>query len=162
MKKKNNAPEKRNVKIVHAVATVEVPIAPRKFKSKQKTLKEWLFAICDGDKPEKSIEEFVIGFGIGREITKRSSRDYVTFKLYGVNRYRNDTYSEDTHIEFSPPNMHFKTSKTEYENIDWPQLKNKVSLQLKEILFTERVKSSFLAAASFISFSFNGERVLLK
>jgi hypothetical protein len=47
MKKKNNAPEKRNVKIVHAVATVWVPVAPRKFKSKHKTLEEWLFAICE-------------------------------------------------------------------------------------------------------------------
>jgi hypothetical protein len=148
--------------IVHAMATIEVPKTPRKIKSKHKTLKEWLFAICDGNKPEKPIDEFVIGFGTGRTITKRSSRDHVTFTIYGVNRYRNDTHGEDTRIEFSPPNMYFRTSKTEYENIEGQNLKDKISLQLKKVLFTEKVKSSFLAEADFISFSFNGERVLLK
>ena len=162
MKKKNNAPEKRNVKIVHAVATVEVPIAPARFKSKHKTLKEWLFAVCDGDKPEKPVEEFVIGFGVGNEVTKVSSSEYIIFSLYGTNSYRNDTHSQDIRIEFSPPNMYFKASKKGYESLDKQQLENKISLQLKEVLFTEKAKSSFLADASFISFSFNGEKVLLK
>ena len=156
------AAKESNVRIVHAVATIEVPRMPARFKSKHKTLKEWLFAVCDGDKPEKHIEEFVIGFGIGRRITKRFSSDYVAFSLYGVNRYRNDTHGEDTRVEFSPPNMYFKIPKKDYEGLDGQQIKSKISLQLKEVLFTERVRSSFLANASFISFSFNGEQISLK
>jgi hypothetical protein len=159
MKKKNEPSKKSNSKTVHAVATVEVPIAPARFKSKHKTLEEWLFAICDGDKPEKPVEEFVISFGAGRLVTKRSSSEYIIFSLYGINNYRNDTHSYDTRIEFSPPNMHFKTTNKEYEGLDKQQLKDKISLQLKEVLFIDRIKNSFLAEANFIAFSFNGEKV---
>ena len=151
---KNDA-EKRNVKIIHAECVEEVPLRPGKIKSKHKTLKEWLFAVCDGDKPAKPVEEFIIRYGVS------SSSEYI-FSLYGVNKFRNNTHGVDSRIAFYPSNMYFKTTKKEYGNLDWQEAREKITLQLKEILFTERVKNSFLAEANFIYFSFSGEEVFLK
>lgn len=80
----------------------DVPPPPPVFTSNFKTLQDWLFSICDGKKPNKSITNYEFGLF-------ESPDDYTIF-LVGINRHNKGDTSY-TRIEFEPSHYVFSTSK---------------------------------------------------
>ena len=130
---------------------VEEPDFPLHIKSKFKTLQDWLFAICDTDRPQKHIEEFKFNYF-------ESSGKYTLF-LLGLNTYEETKNRSITRIEFEPTNMYFKLPKSEYKNLNRQQLQDKLTSQLKGFTNTEKFKTSFLAMATIITMGFSEERI---
>ncbi len=153
----NKKSNKGKVQIVHAEAIVECPMPVFHVKPTAKSIKEWLYNICDGKIPGKSIGEFRV------ELSK-SSIDGYRLCLYGVNSYVNNTNGIDIKIEYQPKpaDMYFLPAKTDRDNLDYQQFKEKIILQIKEILNTEKIKHSFLAKAVCIYLAFNDEKIILK
>ena len=131
----------------------DVPPPPDELTSKFKNIKEWMFTICDGNKPEKSIGSYEFGFF-------ESSNDYTMF-LVGLNKYNNgDTFY--TRIEFEPSNMYFQLPKMEYKNLNREELVKKLATELKDFTYTEKFKSSFLANADSIVLATNRQTLWSK
>jgi hypothetical protein len=135
---------------------VEEPIAPMDIKSKFKTLQEWLFNICDNDKPKKSIQKFNINI-----THSEPSGDYAIC-LWGVNTYDEGKKRSITRIDFMPTNMYYKIPKKIYKNLTQEQLKHELTSQLKDFTKTEKFKNSYLTKANAIILEFNGESIWTK
>lgn len=142
----------QHISFEHIEEDVEPP--PPHFTSKFKTLQDWLFNICENDKPKKSIAEFRVNFF-------ESSGEYTLF-LIGVNTYKEGKNRSITRIEFEPSNMYFNLPKSDYKNLNRQQLQDKVTFQLKDFTETETFKTSFLTKANVITIGFSGERVWSK
>ena len=132
--------EIKEVTVSDIVDEVEPP--PPVLTSKFKTLQEWLFSICDEEKPEKSIENY--NFGLFE------SSDGNTIYLVGVNKYDKSGTSH-TRIEFKPSNMYFKLPYSEYKSLSRDQLLNKLMVQLKAFASTEKFKASFMSKSNAIT-----------
>lgn len=128
----------------------DVPPPPPHLTSNFKTLQDWLFSICDTEKPEKSIATY--NFGLFE-----SPDDHVIF-LVGLNKYYKENTSV-TRIEFEPSKMYFQLPKSEYKNLNREQLLDKLTFQLKVFTNTETFKASFLAKAKSITTDFRGDLV---
>jgi hypothetical protein len=126
---------------------------PPGLTSNFKTLQEWLFSICNDEKPKKSIAVF--NFGLFE-----SSEANIIY-LVGVNKYDKGDTSR-TCIEFEPQNMYFQLPKGEYKNLRRDQLLNKLTEQLKTFANTEKFKTSFLSKADAIIFESNGRTIWSK
>lgn len=149
----NNKPQPDKPKIIteNVVFNEEVddvPPPPPGLVSNFKSLQDWLFKICDRDKPGKSIMTY--NFGLFE-----SPGNYTIF-LVGLNQYEKKN-SLITRIEFEPKSMYFRLPETEYKNLNREQLVDKLTAQLKDFTKTEKFKTSFLAKAKSITTDFKGE-----
>jgi len=153
----NKKSSKGIIQIVHAEAKVEYPRTITEIKSKAKSIKDWMFNICDGKKPDKSIAEFILEFS-------ESSKDGYRLRFYGVNIYKNTTNGNDVKIDYepNPSDMYFIPEKSEYEKLTYKQFKEKITIHIKETLNSEKIKSSFLSEANYIYLSFRDEKIMLK
>lgn len=143
--------EIKEVTLYDIVDDVEPP--PPNFTSNFKTLQDWLFTICDDEKPEKSILNY--NFGLFE-----SSDDNIIY-LVGVNKYdKGDT--SHTRIEFEPSNMYFQLPNSEYQNLGRDQILNKLTAQLKAFTNTEKFQNSFLAKANAIILESSGQTIWSK
>ena len=132
----------------------EVQPPPPNLKSNFKTLNDWLYNICDHDKPKKSIAEF--NFGLFE-----SPNEYILF-LVGVNKYDEGKNHSRIIIEFKPLKMYFKLPQKEYANLSREKLLDKLNSQLKDFASTKKFKTSFLAKANTINFESNGQKIWSK
>ncbi len=142
------------VEHVHLEDIQEEPVFPTHIKSKFKTLQDWLFNICDNDKPKKSITEYKFGLF-------ESANGHTLF-FVGVNKYDEGKNRYRTRIEFEPSSMYFKLRKSEYENLNREQLLDKLTSQLTNFTNTEKFKTSFLSKANAIIFESNGRTIWSK
>lgn len=123
---------------------------PTDLASQFKTLQDWLFAICNSDKPRKAIAKFKF------ELFE-SANDY-TIVLVGVNTYEGKNRSE-THIEFEPKYMYFKLPQIYYEYLGRQQLLDKLTAEMKDFSNTEKFRTSFFTKASIVVFETNGQAI---
>ncbi|HLK28244.1 MAG TPA: hypothetical protein VKT28_06665 [Puia sp.] len=130
---------------------VERLVPPDNIKSKFKTLKSWLFSICDKDKPDKAIAEYMFNFF-------ESAGKYTLF-LVGVNIYEKAPSHSVTRIEFQPTDMYYKLRRSEHKNLTREQLQKKLICELKDFTSTEKFRNSFLAKANAIIMESNGETI---
>ena len=142
--------EKPEVKTEYGVEREEVEEVsppPPGLISNFKTIQEWLFNICDTEKPEKSITTY--NFGLFE-----SSDDYTVF-LVGINKYGKGQDSA-TLIEFEPSSMYYPLPKSEYKNLTREQVQDQLTSLLKTFIKTDKFKNSFLAKAYSITVDFYG------
>ena len=147
-KKESDKVEVKEVTLVDIVD--DVPPPPPDLTPKFKTLQDWLFSICDGEKPKKPIANY--------DFELFESTDDNVISLVGINKYDNKDTSY-TRIEFEPSNVYFQLPKSEYENLNREELLNKLTLQLKGFINTEKFKTSFLANADNVKVSLNGKLI---
>lgn len=125
----------------------EVSPPPPGPTSNFKTLEEWLFNICDKEKPEKSITTYIFGLF-------ESADDYTIF-LVGINKYDKGQDSV-TRIDFEPSNMYYPLSKSENKNLTQEQVQDQLTTLLRDFIKTDKFKNSFLAKAYSITVEFYG------
>lgn len=130
---------------------VEPP--PDNLTSKFKTTQEWLFSICDEEKPEKSIANY--------EFRVYESSDARIIYIVGINKYHKGDTSISS-IVFEPKNMYFPLPKSEYKNLNRDQWLDKLTIQLRAITSTVKFKTSFLSKANTIVFKPNGQTIWSK
>ena len=131
---------------------VEPP--PPNLISSFKTLQEWLFNICDKDKPQKPIVKYKFGLF-------ESPNDY-TVILVGINTYHEGEYRTIIRTEFEPTNMYFKLPETFYKNLNREQLLDRLTSELKRFANTEKFKTSFFTKANIVVFETNGKTIWSK
>lgn len=124
-----------------------------RIRSKFKTLEEWLTDICDNIKPEKHIEEY--------KLSLSESSGKFTLELLGVNIYQENRIT-NVRTEFKPKNMYFRLPHKEYKNLDRKQAQERVSIQLKEFVLTDKFKASYLSEANAVVTTYNGEKIWTK
>ena len=138
--------------ITHVEVVDDVP-PPGELNSQFKSIKEWMLAICEADKPKTSIGHYEVGFF-------ESASEWVMF-LVGIYKYdKGDT--SYTRIGFEPANMYFKLPNIEYKIEDREELVKRVVTELKDFTNTEKFKSSFLAKADNIVFVTTGQTIWSK
>ncbi|MBN8854505.1 MAG: hypothetical protein BGO55_21480 [Sphingobacteriales bacterium 50-39] len=109
-------------------------------ESSFKTLNEWLFAICDSDKPTKAIAKYSLGL-------IEAEHERILF-LVGIN-----TDSRRMFIDFRPTNMYFLIPNDRYKNLNKEQLISQLTTDLIEFTNTDKFKSSFLAESKSVTFN---------
>lgn len=135
-----------DIVVEHIVLTSEEDVPappPPKLWSNFKTLQEWLFSICDTEKPQKAIATY--NFGLFE-----SPDNYVLF-IIGVNRHDSDAQHSVTRIEFQPANGYFPLPKSEYEGLTQEQVWERLTKQLEDFINTDTFKQSFLRDAESIT-----------
>jgi hypothetical protein len=147
-----NENQDRNFKVVHVTLTEVVDEQPDppppELETKFNSIQEWLVTICDGNKPEKSIDTYQIGLF-------ESPVDYILF-LAGFNTHTQGNRAV-TNIDFEPSNMYFRLPVNEYHNLTRKEIIAKLKTQLIDFTKSEKFKKSFLAQAKSIKIDFNGE-----
>jgi len=144
--------EALEVKTEHVIITEEVDDVlppPPKFISHFKTLQEWLFNICDTEKPKKPISNYEFGLF--------EAKDDYTLYLVGLNRYEISQDSSATRVDFEPKNMYFFLPISVYKNLARGQILERLTSQLKDFTMTDKFKNSFLAKAKSVTTGFKGE-----
>ena len=144
--------EKAEVEVIHVVVQSEEDVPeppPLRLTSRFKTVQEWLFNICDTDKPKKPITTYNFGLFEVEE-------DYIVF-LVGLNTYNREQYSSATRIDFEPSGMYFPLPKSEYKNLKREQVLERLTAQLRNFTKTARFKHSFFAEAKSVTTDFKGE-----
>lgn len=140
--------EVRKVTLTEIEDDIEPP--PPDLKTDFKSVQEWLFAVCDGGKPDKSIKFFNLGLF--------ESSDGNTLYLAGINKYE-DGHTTHTLIEFEPSNMYCSLSQDWYGGLSREQLLIRLTDELKAFTQSEKFLNSFLASADAIVFKSNGQIV---
>jgi hypothetical protein len=101
------------------------------------TLQEWFFKLCETEKAENSIIAY--NFAL-----------FETDKCYAICLNSNDP-------------AYYPLSKSEYKNLSWKQVLNKIRSQLKEFALAEKFRNSSLAKAKAITIQFDdGDVISLK
>jgi hypothetical protein len=146
----NNQPkiEIREVTMIHEEEDVS---PPPDIQSKFKTIQEWLLTVCDNEKPKTKIATYEIGLF-------ESPGEYILY-LVGLNTYDKNPNHTITRIDFEPADMYFRLPETEYKNLNSGQVLNKIKIQLKDFIKTEKFKTSFLAQANSIKTTFDGDEI---
>jgi hypothetical protein len=132
----------------------DVDPPPPHLSSKFTTLTDWLLNVCEKDRPQKSISIFKFGLF-------ESANDYTLF-LIGTNTYDEGQNHSVTRIEFQPTNMYFKLPQKNYKGLNRDQVIGNLTSQLKDFAQTQMFKTSFLAQATTVVFTVNGETIWSK
>jgi hypothetical protein len=148
-KQDSNHPKITTSNIVSIVESDDVSPPPPGLISKFKTLQEWLFNICDVEKPKVPINTYDFGF--------IESEGNYTLYLVGLNDYEIGENHSAIQIDFEPSDMYFPLPKSEYENLDWYEVMAKVEAQLRDFIKTEKFKTSFFLQANLIKTSMGNE-----
>jgi hypothetical protein len=119
------------------------------------TLQDWLFRICDTEKPDKSIIAYNFGlFETG---------DGYTIYLIGSKEYDKRDADWALNNDFEPEIKNYPLPKNEYKNLKWEQVLDKIKSQLKAFAKTEKFHHSFFAKAKAITTGFDdGDLVNIK
>jgi hypothetical protein len=134
-----------HVHIEETVDAVEPP--PPNIKRTFKNLHDWLFDICDSEKPKMAIANYSLGVF--------ESPDSRVLFLVGLNKYTNPNYEK---IDFEPKNMYFLLPTEDYRDLTWEQLADKLTEQLRDFTKTQKFTNSYLADAN--SIVLNGNKVI--
>ena len=153
----NSVRHEEQYEVKHVVFTSEEDDPgppPPNFTSQFKTIEEWLFSICDSEKPKKSITTYKFGLFEGEN-------DY-TLCLTGISTKELSQTHTRTKIDFAPADMYFSVPAAEFNNLARKQVLERLTSQLKEFTTTNKFKQSFLAEAKSIVTEWNGEIVWKK
>jgi hypothetical protein len=127
---------------------------PPGFKSKFKSLTQWLTAVANGNQPRKMISKFGIGLF--------EAPDSYTLSLTGINTYNEGVNLQSTRIDYTPRDMYCDLQKSYYQNLNREQLLAKIVAELKSFTQTSAFKNSFLAKADNMVLETNGEVIWTK
>ncbi|MFD2161507.1 hypothetical protein ACFSJU_03830 [Paradesertivirga mongoliensis] len=134
--------------VIEGEELYEVIPPPPEFKSDFDNLDDWLTNICENEPPTKPVKNY--NFGLFE------SPDEHTIFFVGLNKYTNEN-SSSTRVDYEPENMYFVLPKTEYSNLSVEQVKQRLTMQLKEFVNTTKFKSSYLAEADSVTTDFGGK-----
>jgi len=146
-----------DVKLVSVTQTDSIPEPPPPPPpiSNFMTLQEWLFKLCDTEKPDKSI----IAYNFGLFETE----DGYTIYLIGSKEYDKDDQDWATNNDFEPSIKYYPLPTNEYKDLKWEKVLDKIKSQLKDFTKTDRFKNSFFAKAKAITTGFDdGDLVKVK
>ncbi len=135
----------KDVVIQQVVEEPEPP--PPLWISHFKTLQEWLFKLCDTEKPGDLILTY--NFGLFE------SKDHYTLVLTGSKQYVE--FQDSVTIDFEPTNMYYTLPQSDYKNLKRELVLDRITAQLKKFTKTDKFKNSFFAKAKAITTDFNGE-----
>ncbi|MGF1925995.1 MAG: hypothetical protein ACQUHE_17605 [Bacteroidia bacterium] len=126
---------------------VEPP--PVNFKSRFKTLEEWLTYIYRNERPSKTIDTYNFGLFEGQ--------DNYTLYLTGTNTYETSKDHSQIRIEFSPDELYFSLPETDFKGLKREEIYAKITSQLKEFMKTDTYKNSFFIKTTHVKTEWNGE-----
>lgn len=126
---------------------VEPP--PTDFKSRFKTLGDWLTYICKNEHPNKTIGTYSFGLF--------ESKNEYTLYLVGTNTYEVSNDHTQIRIEFSPADIYFSLPETEFRGLKKEQLYANITSQVKAFMKTNTYKTSFFKDAKQVKTEWNGE-----
>ncbi|MBO9573726.1 MAG: hypothetical protein J7497_16185 [Chitinophagaceae bacterium] len=140
--------EFKSVSLVEIEEQIEPP--PPGIDSSFNSLEEWLFSVCDREKPDKFIAVFKVGLF--------ESTDGNVIYLAGVNKFNvgDTSYSS---VGFKSSNMYFKLPQSQYSGLSRDQLLEKLAVELRAFTNTDKFKSSFLATANIILLEPNDQAI---
>jgi hypothetical protein len=142
--------DKIEVQHIEFTSEEDMPEPPSPgFTSKFKSLQEWLLNICDTENPKNA--HLTYNFGLFE-----SPNEYILV-LTGVNKYDKDQYNSITRIEFEPANMYFTLPANQYKGLTLEQVRERLSIQLKDFTKTEKFRQSFFQEAKSITTDWKGE-----
>lgn len=119
------------------------------------TLQDWLFELCDSEKPDKS----VIAYNFGLFETEQGYTIYLT----GSKEYDKDDPDWATNNDFEPAQKYYPLPTSEYKNVEWDKVLDKIKKQLQDFTNTEKFKNSFFAKAKAITTGFDdGDLIIVK
>lgn len=148
--------EVRNVTVEETKNAPEPPPPPPSFScSNSLTLQEWFFKLCDEEKPGGAI----IAYNLGLFDTD----NYYAIYLIDSNEHAKEDQVSATKNDHERSTEYYPLSKTEYKDLKWEQVLDKIKSQLKEFIKTEKFKNSSLAKAKAITIRFDdGDLVRMK
>lgn len=149
--------EVTDVKYVSEIQTENPPEPPPPPRSNLRfmTLNEWLFRICETEKPDKS----VIAFNFGLFETENG----YTIYLIGSKEYDKDNPDWATNSDFEPSLKYYPLPPSEYRNLKFEEVLDKIKSKLKDFTKTEKFKNSFFAKAKAITVGFDeGDLEMIK
>jgi hypothetical protein len=119
------------------------------------TLQEWFFKLCDTEKPAKDTLAYKLGF-------------FETGNCYAIYLVRLKDHEKEGHVsktikEDEQPVEYYPLSKSEYKDLKWEKVLDKIKTQLAEFTKTEKFKNSSLAKANAVTIGFDdGDLVRIK
>jgi hypothetical protein len=146
-----------DVKLVSVTQTDSVPEPPPPPPpiSNFMTLQEWLFKLCDTETPDKSI----IAYNFGLFETENG----YTIYLIGSKEYDKDDQDWATNNDFEPSLKYYPLPTSEYKNLKWEKVLERIKSQLKDFTKTDKFKNSFFAKAKAITTGFDdGDLIKIK
>jgi hypothetical protein len=146
-----------DVKLVSVTQTDGVPEPPLPPPpiSNFMTLQEWLFKMCDTETPDKSI----IAYNFGLFETENG----YTIYLIGSKEYDKDDQDWATNNDFEPSLKYYPLPTSQYKNLEWEKVLERIKYQLKDFTKTEKFKNSFFAKAKAITTGFDdGDLIKIK
>lgn len=146
----NNNP-KKNIQVINDVLrmSIERPTPPPPgFTSPFKTLQEWLFNICDSNKPLESISEYNFGLYLSPGANMICLVGYNTDMKQGFPARR---------IAFQPSHTFFVLPHGEYGNLSQELVRKRIFKELTEFTKTTKFKNSFLSKGDSITTDLDGE-----
>ncbi len=129
------------------VEDVEPPLPG--FKSRFKSLKEWLTSICENEKPDKVVDTYNFGLFVGEG---EYTLFMVGFKINEVSDFHTQSL-----IAFSPADMYFSLPPIKYIGLERDQVYASLTLELKEFTKSTKYKNSFFHEAKQVKTEWNGE-----
>ncbi len=152
---------KKEIEVIEVTEVTEETVnapepAPPSFScSNAVTLQEWFFKLCDTEKPGKDTAAYAFGFF-------ETENCYAVYLIDSSGYKKRDTGSakqngNEQSIKYYP------LSKSEYKDLEWQQVMNKIKSQLKEFTNNEKCKNSSFAKAKSVTLFFDdGEKARLK
>jgi len=125
---------------------VPPPPPPRPPISDFMTLQDWIFKICDTEKPDKSIIAY--NFGIFESETG------YTIYLTGSKEYNKDDDDWAVNDDFVPVIREYPLP-IEYKKLKWQQVQEKILSSIRATAKTEKFRHSFFAKAKAITTGFD-------
>jgi len=140
--------------IAESVVAPEPP--PPSFScSNSVTLQEWFFKLCDMEKPEKDI--------IAYKFELFDTENCYAIHLIDAKEYEKEDHDLAGKNDSETSDNYYPLTESEYKELDWKQILNKIRSQLTEFVRTEKFKNSSFAKAKTITIRFDdGDLVKLK
>jgi hypothetical protein len=143
--------------VEHILSSIEIDDAeppPPHFVSPYNTIEEWLFNVCDKEKPAIPIATYSFGLFEG-------ANEYVLC-LTGVNSYQLSKEREQIRIDFAPADMYYPLRQSEYKNLNREQVLERLTSELKAFTTTDKFRQSFFSQAESIRTDWNGDIIWSK
>ena len=111
------------------------------------TLQDWLFHLCDTERPDKSI----VAYNFGLFETENGYSIY----LIGSKEFDKNDSDWATNNDFEPNSKYYPLPADEYKSLKWEKVLAKIKTKLKDFTKTEKFKNSFFANAKAITTGFD-------
>ncbi len=120
--------------------------------SKPVTLKQWFFKLCD--------EHDVGGTNLSYKFDFWETSGVYQIGLIKLSKFGKDVRQNYEAENIKPNGKFYAILKSDYKDLKWKQILDKIKSQLKEYSQTEKFKQSYFAKAKSISIKFDDNDVI--